>query len=163
MATAKSRQHCYCQRRRSYKQMVQDIAENLGAEDVQKIVFCHDLPAEFSNKPALAALRQLEVQGQFSDADTERLESLLKGIYRYDLIDRHVMHYRRNHCSGARGSYTCVFSIKLYFYRDTCIIRYNHDQMSQRIYVPIMKVFYNLQCMSYISSLLRKTNVYCCP
>ena len=103
MATAQSQRHCYCQRRRSYKQMVQDIAENLGAEDVQKIVFCHDLPAEFSGKPALAALRQLEVQGQFSDADTERLESLLRGIHRYDLINRHVMHYRRHHCGGDRG------------------------------------------------------------
>ena len=112
MATPHSPRRCFCQRRRSYKQMVQDVAENLGSEDVQKIVFHHDLPAEFNGKTALTALRQLEMQGQFSESDTEHLESLLKGIHRYDLINKHVVHYRRNYCGcedsyGARGVF-CV-------------------------------------------------------
>ena len=108
MAASQSPRHCFCQRRRSYKQMVQDIAEDLGAEDVQKIVFHHDLPAEYNGKPALTALRRMEMQGKFSDSDIEFLESLLQSIYRCDLINKHVMQYRRNYCgceSGAQGTY----------------------------------------------------------
>ena len=84
--------------------MVQDIADNLGSEDVQKIVFLHDLPTEYSNKSALAALRRLEMQGQFSESETERLESLLEGIHRFDLINRHVVQYRKNYCDCENSS-----------------------------------------------------------
>lgn len=108
MATSQpAAKQCFCQRRRSYKQMVQDIAENLGSEDVQKIVFLYDLPTEYSSKSALVALRRLEMQGQFSDSDTERLESLLKSINRYDLINKHLLQYLQHYhgCEhGPRGN-----------------------------------------------------------
>lgn len=83
--------------------MVQDIAENLGSEDVQKIVFLYDLPTEYSSKSALVALRWLEMQGHFSDSETERLESLLRSIKRYDLINNHLLHYHQHHHGCERG------------------------------------------------------------
>lgn len=88
--------------------MVQDIAENLGSEDVQKIVYQYDLPTEYSSTSALVALRRLEMQGQFSDSDTEPLESLLKSINRYDLISKHLLQYRQHYhgCEhGPRGKF----------------------------------------------------------
>lgn len=107
---AVSQRHCYCQRRRSYKQMVQDVADNLGAEDVQKIVFLYDLPTDFNSKPALAALRRLEMEGQFSQCETDRLESLLKAISRFDLIHKHILSYRKSYCErrADRGNSTGI-------------------------------------------------------
>ena len=63
--------------------MVQDVADNLGSEDVQKIVYIYD-----NGKSALAALRRLEMDGQFSEWETDRLESLLKAINRFDLASQ---------------------------------------------------------------------------
>ena len=85
--------------------MVQDVADNLGSEDVQKIVYIYDLPTDFNGKSALAALRRLEMDGQFSEWETDRLESLLKAINRFDLIHRHIFCYRKSICerSANRG------------------------------------------------------------
>lgn len=75
--------------------MVKDVAEDLGTEDVQKIVFLHDLPADYKSASALAALRELEVRGKFSDSNIKPLVHLLESIYRYDLISKHVTPYRQ--------------------------------------------------------------------
>lgn len=94
MATPPS-SRCICHRRLSYKQMVQDVADDMGTEDVQKIVFQFDLPADYKSKSALAALRELEVRGKFSDSDISPLLGLLQSIHRYDLINKHVTPYQQ--------------------------------------------------------------------
>ena len=96
MATAAQTRLCHCQRRRSYKHMVRDIADNLGSEDVRRIVYIHDLPQELGDKSGLEVLQHLERRGQVRERDTKQLESLLQEIHRFDLIDKHLAHYRRD-------------------------------------------------------------------
>ena len=95
--------------------MVSDIAENLGSEDVQKLVFLHDLPSEYSRKSALVALRLLETRGEFSESQTERLVTLLKEINRFDLIDRYLSQYRSDHFAcentATRGTYIQIYAV----------------------------------------------------
>ena len=87
---------CHCQRRRSYKQMVRDIADNLGAEDVRQIVYLHDLPREFGDKSGLEVLQHLERRGEVRERETRQLENLLQEIHRFDLIEKHIVQYRRD-------------------------------------------------------------------
>ena len=91
--------------------MVRDIADNLGAEDVCKIVYIHDLPREFGEKSGLEVLQHLERRGDLGERETKQLESLLQEIYRFDLIEKHLAQYRRDvYCgcelqSNGRGKY----------------------------------------------------------
>lgn len=75
--------------------MVRDIAENLGSSDVQQIVYLHDLPREFGEKSGLEVLQHLERHGEVRERETKQLERLLQEINRFDLIEKHIVQYRR--------------------------------------------------------------------
>ena len=99
--------------------MVQDVADDMGTEDVQKIVFQFDLPADYKSKSALAALRELEVRGKFSDSDIRPLLGLLQSIHRYDLINKHVTPYQEQRFSlrcgcGRRGEAVIRQAVRSY-------------------------------------------------
>ena len=100
--------------------MVQEIADNLGSEDVQRIVYIHDLPREFGGKSGLEVLQHLERRGEVGERETDRLEELLQEIHRFDLVDKHLVQFRRRHghhcCQRAgtsRGTYYHYFTTKL--------------------------------------------------
>ena len=74
-------------RARGYKRMVSNIAEKLGDENQEAIVFQENLPEEMKKTHSpLEILQYLERRGEFSARHTEGLVKLLQDINRNDLV-----------------------------------------------------------------------------
>ena len=74
-------------RARGYKKMVLNIAEKLGDESLEAIVFLKNLPKEMKKTHSpLEMLQYLERHGEFSARHTEGLVKLLQDINRNDLV-----------------------------------------------------------------------------
>lgn len=79
--------------RQVYKMLVQNIAEQLGTENKEALVFNQDAPDSLKDDSALKILQHLERKGVFSPHKIDELAELLRAISRHDLVSKFVDPY----------------------------------------------------------------------
>ena len=76
---------------REFRVLLNKIAEKLDDENIASIAFVYQVPSNV--KQALPCFEHLHAHGVFSWEDTEPLKTLLRNIWRYDLVTNLVEEY----------------------------------------------------------------------
>ncbi len=93
-------QICIDERNQAYKSLVQDIAERLGQDEVNAIVFQRSLPFRTRQLTGLDLLIQLERDGLFSPSYIEPMADLLRKIHRCDLVTNFIESYLQRYATS---------------------------------------------------------------
>ena len=89
---------CIGDRYQEYKSLILNIAECLGTEDVRKIAYIQNLPAEIlCQASSLQVLQLMERHGIMFDYNIRPLANVLELINRHDLVNDHIKQYLSKH------------------------------------------------------------------